>query len=86
MSRSIIKVGKVYHKNEFTATIELNLDDLSWVQSLVPYGDGFRKDLQDGIDAIAKRNQLLSEKEGYGLRIVVVESDIALQPEGERCW
>ncbi len=73
MPRSIIKVGKVYHKDEFTATIELNLDDLYWVQSLVSPGDGFRKDLQDGIDAIEKRNRLLSEKEGYGLRIVLVE-------------
>ena len=71
MAQSIIEIGKVYPKNELTASLELSLDDLYWVQSLVPYADTFRRDLQDGIDAIEKRDQILSEEEGYGLSIVI---------------
>lgn len=60
MGQNIIEIGKVYPKDELTATIELNLEDLYWVQSLLPYKNTFRKDLQDGIDAIEERNSLLS--------------------------
>ena len=55
MSRSIIEIGKVYPTSEFTVTIEFDLDDLHWLQSLVPHGDAFKRELQDGIDAIVKR-------------------------------
>ncbi len=68
----ILEIGKVYHKDEPTISLELNLEDLEWVQSLVPYKDGFRKDLQEGIDVIEKRNRYLAEKDGYGLEVVVV--------------
>jgi len=63
------EIGKVYKHNEPTVSLELNLEDLYWVQSLVPYGDGFRKELQEGIDYIEHRNAIVEE--GYGLEIVV---------------
>ena len=68
----VLEIGKIYHKNEPTISLELNLEDLEWVQSLVPYGDSFRKDLQEGIDAIVKHNTLLANKDGYGLDIVMM--------------
>ena len=71
MAKSIIEIGKVYPKDEPTASLELSLDDLYWVQSLISHKDTFRRDLQGGIDAIEKHNQILSEKEGYGLSIVI---------------
>ena len=67
-----IGIGKIYKKDEPIATLDLNLEDLYWVQSLVPFADGFRKELQEGIDAIEKFNSNMAE--GYGLSIVVVES------------
>jgi len=67
-----IEIGKIY-RNEPMAKLDLNLEDLYWVQSLVPDGDGFRKELQVGIDAIEKYNATM--REGYGLEIVVVQSD-----------
>jgi hypothetical protein len=74
----ILEIGKIYHKDEPTISLELNLEDLEWVQSLVPYGDGFRKDLQEGIDAINNRNKITAEleKDACGLEIVVVERKI----------
>ena len=68
----ILEIGKVYKPNELTVSLELNLEDLYWLQSLVPWIDSFRKDLQDGIDAIEKRNRVLSE--GPGLSIVVSDA------------
>ena len=67
----ILKIGKVYKSGELTVSLELNLEDLYQLQSLVPWSDGFRKDLQDGIDVIEKRSRLLSE--GSGFSIVIVE-------------
>ena len=64
-----IEIGKIY-RNEPIAKLDLNLEDLYWVQSLVPFADGFRKELQVGIDAIEKHNATM--REGYGLEIVVV--------------
>ena len=65
-----IEIGKLY-RDEPIAKLDLNLEDLYWVQSLTPGGDGFRKDLQEGIDAIEKYNATVQE--GYGLEIVLVE-------------
>lgn len=73
MSERILEIGKVYNPRELTVSLEFNLEDLYWLQSLVPWRDGFRKDLQCGIDAIEERNRILSEQEGYGLNIVVLE-------------
>jgi len=69
----ILEIGKVYNPRELTVSLEFNLEDLYWLQSLVPWEDGFRKDLQGCIDAIEKRMRVLSEQEGYGLSMVVME-------------
>jgi len=64
-----IEIGKIY-RDEPIAKLDLNLEDLYWIQSLVPDGDGFRRELQVGIDAIEKYNATMQE--GYGLEIVMV--------------
>ena len=47
----IKEIGKVYSKDEPTVSLELNLEDLYWLQGFISYKNGFYKDLQDGIDA-----------------------------------
>jgi len=74
VSEKILEVGKVYKPRELVVSVEFNLEDLYWLQSLIPWGDGFRNDLQNGIDALEKRERLLSEREGHGLQVVVVEN------------
>ena len=71
MSRILLEIGKCYGF-ELTVSLELNLEDLYFVQSLVPYADGFRRELQEGIGAIEKHNELMKNEEGYGLSIVIV--------------
>jgi len=73
MSVNILEIGKVYSRDELVVSLELNLQDLYFVQALVPSTDGFRKDLQEGIEAIEKRNELRSNVEGQGLSLVMVE-------------
>ncbi|GAG62425.1 unnamed protein product [marine sediment metagenome] len=58
----ILEIGKIYQNSEPTISLELNLEDLYWMQSLVPHRDTFRKDLQEGIDAIECRNKILATK------------------------
>ena len=71
MAKRLLEIGKVYHREEPVVLLELNLEDLYFVQALVPNVDGFRKDLQDGIDAIEKHEELMRTEEGYGLAIVI---------------
>ena len=73
MGRVLLEIGKCYKKDELTASLELNLEDLYFVQDLVPFADGFRKELQEGIDAIEKHNKQIQSEPYYGLSIVVLE-------------
>ena len=71
----ILEIGRVYPKDEPTVSLELNLEDLYWLQGFISYRNGFWRDLQDGIDAIEERNRILDETPAYGLNIVVVEKN-----------
>lgn len=71
----IKEIGQVYSKSEPTVSLELNLDDLYWLQGFISYKNGFWRDLQDGIDAIEERNRILSIQKSYGLSIVIMESN-----------
>ena len=61
-----IGIGKDYRNERFLVSLDLNLEDLYWLQSLVPYGDTFRNDLQEGIDWIEHNKELL-EADGNGV-------------------
>ncbi len=46
----VLEIGRVYRKDEPTVTLEFNLEDLYWLQSLIPHRDGCWEELQKGID------------------------------------
>jgi len=79
----LLEIGKVYPKDELTVSLDLNLEDLYWLQGFISYKNGFWRDLQDGIDAIEERERILSTQEGYGLKIVVIETNPSENEEGK---
>ena len=60
-----LEIGNVYHNERFLVNIDFNLEDLYWLQSLVPCSDTFQNDLQKGIDWIEHNKELL-EADGTG--------------------
>ena len=45
-----IDIGKQYPRGTPVARVEFDLNDLYWLQSLVPHSDGFYKDIQEAIE------------------------------------
>ncbi len=84
MKPQIYAVGKAYNtfpngfnRDKYLVSIDFNLEDLYWLQSLVPFKDTFRKDIQDGIDWIEKKlegdkNSLLE----IGVRIIITDNEL----------
>lgn len=53
------EIARVYHNDRCIVSIDFNLEDLKALLDWVPEEDGFRKDVQEGIDWIEKMGEAL---------------------------
>lgn len=54
--------GRIHKKNEPIAVFEFNLDDLWFLESGIPYFDGFRKEVVSAIEDIEEYNKLMDAR------------------------
>lgn len=73
MAKSVGEFGLQHKPQELVAVFEYNLEELYDLQDRYPWSDGARRDVQDAIDAVEKRQKARDEARGPGLRVVLCE-------------